>query len=129
MERSEVGVTQPNIEGQIMPDFPIVLGKKSPQIFTVVLSNPTRNSCHRIEVAGLLLWSVVEEVPDIEEAVLGDSDRVVEVAQVGIFAAELNRMRAQNFGSYILVGVGPLIQIASNGSTKKLHLGATHRRS
>src|ERR1700719_886822 len=106
-----------------MPDLPIVLGKESPQIFTIVLPNPTRNSRHRIEVARLLFWSIVEEVPDIEEAVLGDSDRVVEVVQVGIFTAELNRMRAQNFGRYILVGVGPLIQIAPYAGTKILHLG------
>ena len=56
---------------------------------------------------------VIEEVPDVVEVVAGASgiSGVVEVGETSDLTTEFDGVVAFDFGGYIFVGVGPLIEV------------------
>src|SRR3984957_11755486 len=65
---------------------------------------------------------VVEEVPDVVEVVIGTRriGWVVEVGETSDLTPELDGVIALHLGGYILVGIGPLIEVGGTGKAEGL---------
>jgi len=71
-----------------------------------------------------LLWRIIEEVPQVEEAVdWHASTRVVlQVKEARDFTAKRNSVASVNLRGHILEGVSPLVQNAADVRPKELML-------
>src|ERR1017187_8146374 len=121
-EWAKVGPAQAEIDGQVRPDFEIVLDKEAPDVCALVLANRRGEPRRRGEVRTFVMRRPVAEVPDVEEVVPGHAatGTVLQVKEAREFTAKLNGVVSDNLGGHILVAVSPLIQDAADIRSKRI---------
>src|SRR5260370_16677865 len=59
------------MRGQILAEFEVILEEDAPDVSALVLANRRRDPRERIEAPTFVMRRIVEEVPNIEEAIAG----------------------------------------------------------
>src|SRR5262249_25838442 len=94
--------------------------EEAQDVFAVVLASERRYSCVGIEPAAFFVRCVVQEIPDVKEAVARHraAGILVQVVEACYLATELNVVAPHYLGSYVLQSVCPLIQDAADIRTE-----------
>src|SRR5580700_5139005 len=122
-ERTKIGPAQPQVHSQVPAQFEVILDKQAPDRSAVVLANGRWEPSNRIEAPALAMRRIVQEVPDVEEGIIGHAatGALLQVKEPSQFTAKLDAVASINLGSHILVGVSPLIQSAADIRPKIIH--------
>ena len=95
-KRSEVGPAQTQIQGQVLPQLPVILVKDAQDVLAIVVAEAAGRASGRLETAILDGGRIVHEIPQIQEGETGRSQRVVQIAEPRHIETGLHRVRAQH---------------------------------
>src|SRR5215472_12177690 len=121
-EWAKVRPAQAEVEGQIPVEFEVVLNKEAPQGFAVVLADGCGESSRWIESAAFVMRCIVEEIPQIEEAVVwhATASAVLQVEKAREFAPKLNGVAPEDLGGHIFIAISPLIKDSADIRSKRI---------
>ena len=123
-EWTEVRPAQAEIEREVRFYFEIVLSKKAPDIFALVLANCRRDPSIRIDLHKFALRRIVEKVPHIVEVVgwHAAAGTVLQIIEARAVTPKLNGVASVNLGGHVLDAVRPLIQDAADIRSKGFYV-------
>ena len=91
------------------------------RVFAIILAVREGLARLGIELSGFGIRSVIGKIPQVLEIKAGPRrvDRVIQIGEPSEFAAHFNAMTPGDLGEDIIVGVGPLVEIARSAGLRK----------